>query len=537
MDLTVAIFGALAFLGKSLTSESKTPRKIADVREEVSQNEIPSSTNVYRSVHTRQIYENEKKLASERFEKSKNSKRTNIVSNLATTECGFDCSNAPPIEETPSLLPKFKRVPSKIEEQISSGPMFKEPSFLINKAHKQTMSGENFKMTHNNMHPHFRGHSKQNMTPGRNEFILEKFTGVEPLTKSKKEVASAPNTVKQNTSGVLFKPDTERYIPSQYKTNNLPYPEIRVQPMDETTVRPQFKDIDDLRVNKKESYKLPVNKAVLKVSQRGEIGAKVRETIPRHYKNERWAATSGNKKPAARENFKNGDYNVTEDENSYLYAGHASQGGYRQHSTLDTKNLESSYVSPGFRSESKELEFRNAASINSQHNELYRDGYAPPETERDTTSRMTLNPAKDTSKGIRMYKNVDAKSTLKQGNLFSYSGNGKDSKKGSVTRDPYRNTTIHSNRENIADTHDYSVMYKLGSKINAGGNLSNHRMKDDENVIDYNSIGNIRNVHGGGSTFGELTDDTHTREYDFAKDRVSPYVTDQLKTNEYNISL
>ena len=132
---------------------------------------------------------------------------------------------------------------------------------------------------HNNMEPFFGSSIKQNTRADANRTLLENHTGTNPTFKHKKEVKRMFPVVK-NPYAVGGMPvannrEVDRYIPSIKKTNILPFEQKRVAPglnkamtEDASTIgfhdtyRPlgqgSFRDVNELRVNPKISYKAKI---------------------------------------------------------------------------------------------------------------------------------------------------------------------------------------------------------------------------------------------------------------------------------------
>ncbi len=144
---------------------------------------------------------------------------------------------------------------------------------------KDGKSVKMYESGHNNMEPFFGSSIKQNTRADANRTLLENFTGTNPLFKHKKEVKRMFPVVK-NPYAVGGMPvannrEVDRYIPSIKKTNILPFEQKRVAPglnkamtEDTTTIgfhdtyRPlgqgSYKDVNELRVNPKISYKAKI---------------------------------------------------------------------------------------------------------------------------------------------------------------------------------------------------------------------------------------------------------------------------------------
>ena len=158
----------------------------------------------------------------------------------------------------------------KIAETSDKQPIFK----TVYPNHKNiTVYGEK---THNNMEPFFGAKITQNINPDATRTTLEKFTGTEPIYGHKHETERFFPLVKDPfaVGGIPVETfrEAERYTTSIQRQNTLPFKQVRVGPglnasTDQlsTTIgfhdpwRPlgqgQFKDINEIRVNPKLTYK------------------------------------------------------------------------------------------------------------------------------------------------------------------------------------------------------------------------------------------------------------------------------------------
>ena len=133
-----------------------------------------------------------------------------------------------------------------------------------------------YKGGHNNLEPFFGGSVKQNTNPDANRTELENLTGTHPVYAHKKPVKRFFPTVKDPwaVSGMPTSSNREmdRYVPAISRQNVLPFEQIRVAPglnqdagnYSSTTGfhdpyralgRGIYKDINDIRVNPKVTYK------------------------------------------------------------------------------------------------------------------------------------------------------------------------------------------------------------------------------------------------------------------------------------------
>lgn len=181
---------------------------------------------------------------------------------------------------------------------------------------------------HNNMVPFFGSKGTQNMNPDMQNHRLEVFTGqtnndTEFRSLPKREMLSlfdqtAGDSYVYGTPADNVTRDLDRYVTSTLKTDTLPTEQERVGPginygyLDkphdgyQTWYRPTFKNVDELRVNPKNTYEGRVVAGSENVKNRGVIGDVYKRRADRFYVNskDRWFKTTGSyTEPAVRENF------------------------------------------------------------------------------------------------------------------------------------------------------------------------------------------------------------------------------------------
>ena len=180
---------------------------------------------------------------------------------------------------------------------------------------------------HNNMVPFFGSRVTQNMDPMAHQATLENFTGqtndvTEFRSRPKREI---PN-LQDRTPGQTYIYGTpidnyyqkDRYITSTLKTSVTPFQQIRVgkgisstydwKPRDgfNDWYRPQFRTVDEIRVNPKNVYEGRLLPGKEVNENRGVIGDVYKRRPDRFYINDqrRWFKTTGSfTGPKIRENF------------------------------------------------------------------------------------------------------------------------------------------------------------------------------------------------------------------------------------------
>jgi hypothetical protein len=124
------------------------------------------------------------------------------------------------------------------------------------------LTGEPYDKEHNNMVPFFGSIMKQNTVENMNNVgLLDRFTGLKDVYKKKEELINVGDIKPQNIYGnSVFSSivDKDRFVASSFRQNEKPFLEKRVFAVKsgafENNIRPEFKTIDELSVNTKQSY-------------------------------------------------------------------------------------------------------------------------------------------------------------------------------------------------------------------------------------------------------------------------------------------
>lgn len=615
MDLSIPIVGLMAFVGYQL-NDKKHPRDKDKLRNKISPHELPSGRNVYHSTFSKEIDTKERRIADIQFEKSKDPVNTNIIPPLYNSYCKWDCDvpGAPVVlDPKKTILPSVKPVTEdflkKRQAQIMSGPMFRNIQTNIQASSENQTSGgttaifkENFngnkvselsglplEMKHNNMVPFFGSNITQNTQVNKTSNILENYTGAQDTPTQKREVQQMFQNKKENVFGTRPVGDLvsqDRFVQSNLKTNLLPLPQIKVQPLPEEYVRPAFKEIDNLRVktNPKIEYKSQVIPGKHYVSNRG-IQSKVKKNQPdTFYINspDRYFTTVGEvKAPTARENFNNLKFTPKAETSEIApninpaYDPNRSEGKPRliRKSKINQEKGLFTIADDDTRQTYKKDWVRNAKSEINSHNYIDRKGYVAYEQERETTNRMTVLPASDAARGYHQSNPDQARTTHKESNLFSYTGNATSevdknqdytgaynytrekqwinnpdykgtaaqTSKSVYDMSQYENINMFSDRETVMDKKGYtSGAQKENTPLGANG-LNIYQRDDSLRKAQYDYGANVnRVVQEPTSLFniGCTTDNGNRQatEVDFL-DRINPELLSAHRNNPYTQNL
>jgi hypothetical protein len=464
MDLSIPIVGLMAFVGYKL-NDSKTPRNTLEQRNKISPSEKSSGTNVYTSTFSKEIQAKERKIADILNYKAKDPVNTNIIPELYNTYC--TSTGGTPIEESSNqtILPQLQSVRNgsngepSLNNKIMQGPMFRD-TYVSSNVESESVKGpvnyqENFsniqngissltglpvELKHNNMVPFFGSNITQN-TNVQGRSVLEDYTGATDTPQSKREVPKMFENAKQNIYG--SRPDSDligqdRFYQSNLKTNLLPVPQIKVQPLPEEYVRPSFKSVDDLRIatKPKTENKGRVVQGKRYITNRGVQAPVVKNRPDTFYINNSsryFVGPSAVKGQTVRENFKN-NYNVKAQATEktpqigIAHSGDLTKGQSRvirrsnvnnlplngEMYTIDSDDTRQSFMADWIRNAGNDVKLSNC---------IDRKSYTAYEQERETTSRMELLGAADKNRGYHQSMPEQAKTTNKESNLFSYTGN------------------------------------------------------------------------------------------------------------------
>ena len=489
MELIIPVLSGLGILGYNL-SNGKNPRQ-ERVRTSISANELPSATNSYNSVYSKEVSAAERELAQAKWIQSRNPASTNVIppfyndmqspgldsgnrpgcGNLGAAGSSGAGSNPLPFSSggtiLPGVVPGSANSTNSNVNKVMSSPMFNSTGLVsftgcdsssggfANPAKEafnggvtpvqgmmmSELSGCSFDSNSTNMVPFFGGSVKQNVDLNKTQSLLDKYTGNDRnIQKNKMEVQPMFQPQKQNIYGTQVSQDRSRFYQSNMKTNLLPLPQIKEAPLPPDHFRGQYKTVDQLRVKPKITNRTAEAVKGLNVA----IPATSRNFTQKQYKPDtayrsgtQHSFVSGNLAPAARLNYTNGAASATENEGRFGsgYTGRTNPGS-RQIKVSDLDNVLDeidtallSLASDDRRNTDTSAGFRNAGnSQNLKGNSLARCGYqAPGETERETTSSSRLASGRNAVSGSRYRNNQRSRTTNKEGTLYSYTGDATSS--------------------------------------------------------------------------------------------------------------
>ena len=589
MDLSIPIAVGTMIFGWYLNENGKVPRSQAKIRQSVIPNEIPTSTNTYRSIESRKTEIEDRNKADARYQLSKDYRNTNIVPEILN--CQYDCAN---VDGGSSLIPgsmlptveNYKQDNNK----FLNGPMFQQPSFLANSSnYANTLSGEHLEMKHGNMQPFFGSTVKQN-TMGTYNSILESYTGDsgQQLYQNKVEVPSMFAPQPESTTGTpLADPDLSRYNVSSMQNGVLPYPQIREAPIDPEVLRPQYKTTDQLNVKPKYSYEGTTIQSGIIAPLRGDIGEyeKRGPQTAFEYTQDRWLTGASIEGQTMRLNFANGCPSLSEAEFAVLAGAAAVKNGpfsvavgdgrsarpnIDNCNDADLKELFSmcttSTVTPTKRHQYEDYGNRNMNTVYQNSNEIQRCNTVAPGGERDTTNREYTGIANELTKGKMVYDEEPLRPTIKETNLYSYTGNPENDNMGDVYRDgvyskdrqnvdidnyisnpshttqsvvleqSYRDAPVRTVRQQVSETKDYFTSINSGPKLSADANniggIGKVRTGKETNYL--GPLGAPVDNGIGAASIGAFNKTGNKNGNSNILNRIDPVLLSALNSNPYN---
>ncbi|CAK0740727.1 hypothetical protein CCP3SC1AL1_1100005 [Gammaproteobacteria bacterium] len=472
MSFTLPIVGIIGLIGYQLNKNQPQHAEYSS-RTSVSNNEIPSGSNVMQSRHTEQVKVEEQARADKRYADSKDPKRTNIIPPFYNSVCKSDTCDPPRLFQNsilPSVKDKVKEIPKTREDAIFKGPMFAGPLNAVTpnlSVAKQSSTSSGFKFitqaqmeskenftsnltgkplvkSHSNMVPFFGSKMTQDTKPQSGLAVqrLERFTGNLDTPQRKKEVPPMFELKKENIYGsrpLTQQLDMDRFYQSDKQNNVLPFAQVKVQPLPETAIRPRFKTVDQLRTtnNPKVSYqgRLKPAAGVNGNYNRGLVGEVNKNQPDRFYLNEpsRYLAPTSNTKASyTQENFSTmkvpsksqtseiavnlgGMYTSDSQAGSIPWSreqsgGNASTNAFTTIASNDSRNtFKADWV-------------RNAGHSQHKPNEIEKTSHIAYEQERESANRMEIANPKyyQTAEYVPFFD--QARTTHKESNLYEYLG-------------------------------------------------------------------------------------------------------------------
>ena len=356
----------------------------------------PSEKNIYNSTHSWDILNAEMAKVSENFENSRNPLETNIIPNNMNQNI-LNNVNAPIPYKARTEVQNSRAKTIEGFKNVGKQPFYSQ------------LSGEVLNTFFNeNMTPFYSGNVTQNVYEGANQARLEFHTGRNDYYKRKREVEPfflPQKNIGRPVNGTLPKREAvlDRYIPSQYKTNQLPVEQVMVGPglnegftgqpsggFQQSDKRDYMmpRTVNELRV--KSDPKLTYYGRVIPGNSNVPLGGKMGKVYKHRpegfYKNnpDMWLTTVGAQVKESQRPEQILKY--TNRTNSTEYKGSAAPAVYEQFEQRPEIKASSKFIYTGSGP-------RNLAAPDSwkeSGSDYGRKGYYLPPNERDITSERTV---------------------------------------------------------------------------------------------------------------------------------------------------
>jgi hypothetical protein len=613
------LIGAIAGLGYYLNKEKRVKNNELQNDNIVSPNELSSSDNIYSSRHLDKVQEKVFKKATQNYKDAEKPMKTGIVNGdtllinkknyykdksivqsekdinknnkISTTR--FPSSSSSVIDNSFSLLNEndVEQFGILKKNMTQNTMQYNTPSFSNNgqkgfKTIKNSIYGKgvNVYEGHSNMEPFFGSSVKQNLNENANETKLGHFTGSDVAFRHKKESKMLFKPVKQNIYGQnSIKRDTSRYVASMYtKTNQLPFEQIRVGPglnsdADKLTTnigfhdsyRPKQKNVDDLRVNPKETYKgriagekhfvgLRGKSSVVNVNrQSGSLSHINRKQLPnkgavsastilnkdaivlKHVERNKYAAAIAKFKGPKR-----GDNAQTMPFSDKARYNIKQETQYHTHSHTNTKSLINNPVVNPYdiakNTIKQETEYHQHSHINLGGPE-HAHKMSLNDKARNTIKQQTLSSYSGNKEGFTAHKsslNDEAKTTIRQQTSREYSGVKGSSESGQQSsRLNFYNAEINALKEQTIKRRE---PVSQGAKSGPSKKQYNNVLR--KNQLNTYSFTKHYNPTAPGPT-NKYNNGVFTRQKQvygdrqFNNDRINPLFVEAFKKNPYTQSL
>jgi hypothetical protein len=265
----LGIVALTALFGYLNSKGDENPEVLKDVPKEL----LSNGNSIYTSNRVDEVTKEMQKMADNLVEKSQHPQHTGILPPLFNTygtrgqklefEERAKANQMAEINQfnklaNPLLTDNQLLVPTVDTKSLPTGTAkFDE----IGGDNISLLTGLPIDKSHSNMVPFFGSTVKQRTEEFSNAPLIERYTGTEPRS-GKQEISSLADKEKENIYGSpAFTTQIDiqsRYIPSTFRENELPFTQERISapiawgPLDK--IKPQYKTIDELVVNSKETY-------------------------------------------------------------------------------------------------------------------------------------------------------------------------------------------------------------------------------------------------------------------------------------------
>lgn len=519
MDLSIGLLGVLGIVGYNFRSK-RTHEK--EKRTHVSPHSTPNGVSVYESKDYLKVKNMEQNTLDDFHKKSIVVKGTNRF--VTSSGTGNQVKERSPILQKVRFTGPHDTIEDDSPTMIHAGPMFNtgmrsyedgtQKPFRENftpMAGVSELSGARTDMTHQNMTPFFGSHPNTVMD-NNTSTVFAKHVGEK--IPSKRETFQVANGPVDNVFGApLARPELERYVASNKQTNELPFDQLKVQPIPQEYMRILPRNVDELRTgsnNKKYTYGGRVNHGA-KEHRRGFVGVVAKNQPDTDYENDpgRYFVTRAAipEKPSVvnyEEAYKSTVNKELASSTPNLGPGVNTGLGTRVGVSVDDDGKSTIY----------QRDTKNTFAndwVRNHVGEVRRDAdaqksYRAVGQERETTTRQDLIGVKGQE---AMYRGLadSAKTTNKENTLFTYSGN-------------VESATIHV-PENRAQFSNAELRNQETREYIPGGVLARGIGSESVNITQRNTVGPNDHFGGAGTLIpgnqlmGQTTLKNNGSEHDF----------------------
>lgn len=460
MDLSIPLIGLFSYIGYSFNKNGKFPRSVENEREKIVENENPIGENIYHSVHLRKVQQEERDKLNRNFEKSK-VPGSNMISYM-TFNKNDDSSVFKAIDSQYTGTDYSSIVKKKeFDEKVSKSSLFNSSTFLEtlkNGAEGPGLTGGDIPLTHSNMQAFYKGVIPKGIySHDRGDRMIERLTGVTGFYNEKQEIQNMFTPERTKFENKMME-DSDRYVTSYKKNFHEPFNSIQVAPIPGVANRPVYRNVDDLRTQKRETYQNPLTLQKMSRKINSDVGKKTKEPV-KQVTGQYFGPAKYNYKQKAIES----NYDITKMVNEEKFSI-ISTPKSKQNIGLSVNS-----VGLGRLPNNKDVKERpgEIGYVNSKQRIRVSENFENlPETERSSTEQETYFPGVKKNQKVVIRSNVEAPTTLKEGNLFQYINNPHNSSRGIQTTDSFKNMNIRSSRDTIGNTNDYYTLFEKGPSIN-----------------------------------------------------------------------
>ena len=473
-----------------------------------------SSNSIYESSHLKDSKNYEKQLVEDYFKLSQN-KNSKVIDNNNLKGRSILKEN---------IQPKIKSM---------SGEMLSEDEFLKN---DQGITTE----------PFFKK-TPRNINFDENRSLLHHQGGPGAFKPPKKEIGQFFELEKNlgNVFGTTFSgpnSEQERYIPGNFRQNELPFSQEQVSHIDEKSeinrdigvMYANRNSTDNIRTvnNPKLSFEGKILGGKSQNDKRGEEGEVYKHLPNQDYFQtaDRWLVTTG----AIDAQAIYPEQVIKDTNRQYFNEGKLGPAAPVSFQSSEGRPMVKKTTNQQFDPDT----VRNATLENKAHDDSHnKDSYFAYPNERDlTTGRNHVSNLKTVFEGEEMGLQDSVKPTIKETTLSDYTGNSKYAVEGTMASDQYNRADQNINKEIIAQGR-YPT--PESTKLANGGDRVNIEIQKIESDYFNHYIQNQDKLYeiGPRDQPEEYTKDKDTLDNNKLSNRLDPSLLDPFKANPYTKSL